>query len=212
MALGYILAKASSKPLKTNLNIPLALTLSVIPDIDILLERINGLASIFPHRGPLHSFLATLIAFIPIFAVYRKRAVPYFIALVQHALIGDYLTGGKLQLLWPLSQQQFGIEASIQSAQNVALEGILFVVSIAVLLVSRDIVKLFQRHYSNLILAIPTFTVLLPTFLSYPLNVPALLILPHMIYMVLFSVVILLELFRRLKSNRSHESSAFLNK
>jgi membrane-bound metal-dependent hydrolase YbcI (DUF457 family) len=163
------------------------------------LERINGLAPIFPHRGPLHSFVATLIVFLPVFAVYRKRAVPYFIALVQHALIGDYLTGGRLQLLWPISQQQFGIEASIRSVQNVVLETILFVVSIAVLLASRDMVKLFQRHYSNLILAIPTFTVLLPTFLSYPLNVPALLILPHMIYAVLFSVVIFLELSRRLK-------------
>jgi membrane-bound metal-dependent hydrolase YbcI (DUF457 family) len=212
MALGYILAKASSKPLKTNLNVPLALTLSVIPDIDILLERINGLSSVFPHRGPLHSFVAALIVFVPVFAVYRRRAVPYFIALVQHALIGDYLTGGQLQLLWPLSQEQFGIATSIQSLQNVVLEATLFVVSIAVLLASRDIAKLFQRHYSNLILAIPTFTVLLPTFLSYPLNVPALLIVPHITYMVLFSTVILLEISRRLKSGRRPGSSVSLNK
>lgn len=212
MALGYILAKASSKPLKTNLNIPLALTLSVIPDMDILLERINGLASLLPHRGPLHSFVAALIAFLPFFVVYRKRAVPYFIALVQHALIGDYLTGGKLQLLWPISQQQFGIDASIQSAQNVALEGILFVVSIAVMVASRDIVRLFQRHVSNLVLAIPTFTVLLPAFLNYPLNVPTLLIPPHMVYTILFSIAILLELFRRIKSDHSYGSGIGLKK
>ena len=138
MALGHILGKTSSKFLKTNLNIPLVLTLSIIPDIDILAEHVPALAPILQHRGPAHSLVVSFIIFIPFFAVYRKTAVPYFIALVQHALIGDYLTGAGLQLFWPISQQRFGLAgASIMSAENVALEFSLFVVSIAILLITQ---------------------------------------------------------------------------
>jgi membrane-bound metal-dependent hydrolase YbcI (DUF457 family) len=210
--LGYILGKASAKPLKTNLNVPLAVTLAVIPDLDILLENVNGLAQILPHRGPMHSFLAMLIVFIPIFAVYRKKAIPYFIALVQHPLIGDYLTGGKLQLFWPITSQQFGTATSIFSTQNITLELMLFVSSIALLLVTRDLFVLFQPHRSNLILAIPTFTVLLPIFLSYPLQVPVWLILPHLIYTVIFLAVITTELIRLFNPKRNENLNRLLEK
>jgi membrane-bound metal-dependent hydrolase YbcI (DUF457 family) len=213
MALGHILGKGSSKFLKTKLNIPLVLTLSVIPDVDILAERVPALAPILRHRGPAHSFVVSLIIFIPFFVLYRKTAVPYFIALVQHALIGDYLTGGGLQLLWPISQQRFGLAwASIMSPENVALECILFVVSIALLLITRDMVALFQAHRSNLILMIPTFTVLLPTFLSYPLRVPAWLIVPHLVYMLLFSASVVVELWRFFRFKARQDSDLVLNK
>lgn len=213
MALGHILGKTSSKLLKTNLNIPLVLTLSIIPDIDILAEHVPALAPILQHRGATHSLVVSFIIFIPFFAVYRKTAVPYFIALIQHALIGDYLTGAGLQLLWPISQQRFGLAgASIMSAENVALEFSLFVLSIAILLITRDIVRLFQAHRSNLILMIPLFTVLLPIFLSYPLSVPAWLIVPHLVYMVLFAASVILELPRFFRCQRSQKSDLVLSK
>lgn len=206
MSLGYILGKTSSKLLKTNLNIPLELTLSIIPDIDILAEHVPGLAPILQHRGLTHSFVVSFIIFIPFFVVYRKTAVPYFIALVQHALIGDYLTGGGLQLFWPFSQQRFGLAgASIMSAENVALEFSLFVLSLAILLITRDIFALFQAHRSNLILVIPIFTVLLPTFLSYPLAVPAWLIVPHLVYVVLFASSVIFEMSRLLRFRRTQK-------
>jgi membrane-bound metal-dependent hydrolase YbcI (DUF457 family) len=213
MSLGYILGKTSSKFLKTNLNIPLVLTLSIIPDMDILAEHVPGLAPILQHRGLTHSFVVSFIIFIPFFVVYRKTAVPYFIALVQHALIGDYLTGGGLQLFWPFSQQRFGLAgASIMSAENVALEFSLFVASLAILLITRDIFALFQAHRSNLILIIPIFTVLLPTFLSYPLAVPAWLIVPHLVYMVLFAASVIFELPRLFRPQRSQKPDLVLSK
>lgn len=186
MSLGYILGKASAKALKTNPNVPLLFVLSILPDVDILAEHVSGLHELLPHRGPLHSVFMMLIVFIPIFAVYRKRALPYFIALVSHALIGDYLTGGNLQLFWPLTSQTFGTATSIISAENITLELMLFISSIALLLVTRDLFVLVRPRLSNLILAVPTFTVLFPIFLSYPLQVPVLLVLPHLVYTVLF--------------------------
>jgi len=211
IALGYILGKASARSLKTDLNIPLAMTLCVIPDMDILLENI-GLAQVIPHRGPMHSFLAALIVFIPFFALYRKKAVPYFIALVQHSLIGDYLTGGKLQLLWPITLRQFGTARSIFSLENVTLEFLLFISSIALLLVTRDVYTLFRSHRSNLVLAVPTFTVLLPIFLSYPLEVPVLLILPHLVYTFMFLATIVIEVVRFLRPQGNEGSSHLLEK
>jgi hypothetical protein len=202
MALGYILGRGSAKLVKTNLNIPLVLVLSVIPDIDILIQHVDGLASIFPHRGPIHSVVLSLVAFIPLFIIYRKTALPYFIALIQHMLIGDYLTGGQLELLWPITQQKFGTLTTIENIQNIGLEIALFTISIALLLATKDISKLFQSHKSNLLLAIPTFTVLLPTFLSYPLDVPALMIPPHIIYTIIFTASIAIELWTLLKRRK----------
>ncbi len=207
IALGYILGKASARSLKTDLNIPLAVTLSVIPDMDIILESI-GLAQVVPHRGPMHSFVAAFIVFIPFFAVYRKKAFPYFLALVQHALIGDYLTGGRLQLLWPVTSQQFGTATSIFSLENVALEFLLFVSSVALLFVSRDLYVLFRPHRSNLVLAVPTFTVLLPIFLSYPLEVPVLLVLPHLVYTFMFLAIIVMEAVSLLRRAQGNEGSS----
>jgi len=60
-----------------------------------------------------------------------------------------------------------------------------------------------------LLLAIPTFTVLLPIFLSYPLQVPGLLVLPHLVYMVLFLASIsisIVGLLRRLGNKSQHSA------
>jgi membrane-bound metal-dependent hydrolase YbcI (DUF457 family) len=202
MALGYILGKGSARLVKTDLNIPLALMLSVIPDMDILAEHIDGLASVIPHRGPVHSVLVALVVFIPIFIICRKAALPYFMALIQHALIGDYFSGGQLELFWPITQQKFGFPTDIKSIQNVGLELSLFAVSIILLLATKDLHKMFQPHKSNLILAIPTFTVLLPTLTNYPLDVPILMIPPHVIYMIIFAVSIMIEMWAVLRSVR----------
>lgn len=202
MSLGYILGKASARVLNTSLNAPLAMTLSVLPDVDILFQHLNGLSQIIPHRGPFHSVLIMLIVFIPLFAVYRKRALPYFIALVSHPLIGDYITGGNLQLFWPLTSQTFGTTGSIYSSENIALELMLFISSIALLVITRDLFTLFKPNLSNLILAIPTFTVLLPIILTFPLQVPIPLILPHVTFMILFIIAMIVTLVRILKRGK----------
>lgn len=195
-ALGYIISKATVKISEMKLNIPLVITLSVIPDTDILIPFLE-------HRGPAHSIITLFMVFIPIFAIYRKKAIPYFLALIQHPLIGDYITGGRIQLLWPLTTQYYGMEICIKSQTNITLEWIVFLTSIIIMLKAKDTVTFFQPHKSNLILVIPTFTVLLPTFLSFPLNVPAWLIPPHLAYISIFSASIIIDLIKTLKNNSS---------
>jgi membrane-bound metal-dependent hydrolase YbcI (DUF457 family) len=174
MALAYLLAKGSGKLLKINFNIPLVLVLSIIPDIDIV---IGYLLNTEIHRGPTHSIVVAVLVFIPFFLYYRQRATPYFVALASHSVIGDFFIGGQLQLFWPLSTSEFGLTyISIYSTVNVVLEFTLFVIATVVMFKAGDIYRFFRNSKLNLVLAIPIFTVLLPTVASYPLHVPLLLV------------------------------------
>ena len=193
-ALGYILGKLTAQATKTKLNIPLILTLSVIPDIDILIPYVE-------HRGPSHSIIMATLIFIPLFALYRKSAFPYFMALIQHPLVGDFVAGGQVKLLWPITSQPFGIEMSIKSLTNITLEWLAFIVAAIVTIKTKDIRALLQPRNSNIILIIPTFTVLLPTFLAFPLEVPIALIPPHLICLTLFATSLLIDVKKIWKSS-----------
>jgi hypothetical protein len=186
-ALGYLTGKLASKSLDVNVNLPLLFLASVFPDIDIL---IPGLV----HRGPLHSVILFCLLFLPIFAIYKKRAAPYFVAVIQHIIIGDYIIGGDLQLLWPLTTNTYGFHINIASLTNIALEWCLFLISMMFIIKTKDTVFLFKPHPSNMILAIPVLTVLLPTLISFPLYVPLALLIPHIVYLILLTVPIIIDL------------------
>jgi membrane-bound metal-dependent hydrolase YbcI (DUF457 family) len=185
-ALGYLTGKLAGKSLNVNINIPLVFLASIFPDIDILLP---GLV----HRGPLHSVLIFFIAFIPIFLLFKKNAVPYFVALSQHVLIGDFFTGGT-QLFWPLSSNVYGLNFNISSLTNILIELFAFTISVVVMYKTRDMLSLFRHKPSNIILSMPVLTVLLPVVISYPLRVPLFLFFPHLFYLVLFAFSIVINL------------------
>jgi hypothetical protein len=182
----------SAKLFKTRFNIPAAFVLSIIPDVDLLFPFIE-------HRGPTHSVVVMLVVFVPLFAVYGKKAVPYFLALAQHALIGDFIAGGGVQLFWPLTTQPYGIAIAIRSQINVGIEWMAFLAAVIIMIKTRDITKFFQAHKSNLLLAIPTFTTLLPTLARFPLDVPLWLVPPHIFFTIIFSTAIVLAAFAILK-------------
>ena len=209
MALGYLLGKASAKPLNLNPNVAVMMVLSIIPDMDILVG-VRGF-----HRGPTHSVITAFLVFLPFFIFYRKKAIPYFLALVSHGLIGDLLIGGNLQLFWPLRNTPVFMPAPfpdilITSTLNVAAESALFVAALVVMAKTKDFLSFFRRKLSNLALAIPIFTVLLPTFLGFPLSVPVLLVPPHLFYLVLFMIAVSILIFSTPKQNskRNPQSSS----
>lgn len=183
-ALGYVFGKASSKLSKTEIDLPLIFMLSVIPDIDILIPFLQ-------HRGPTHSIFSAIVLFIPAFVVWRRKALPYFAAFLQHSLVGDYLGGGGLQLLWPLTNAHYGFRIDIKGATNVVIELFAFLVAMLIMLKTKDMSKLFEAHVSNLILVVPVVTVVLPTLLAYPFYVPLVLLIPHVIYLAIFLISIL---------------------
>jgi hypothetical protein len=186
LALGYLSGKTASKILGLNANIPLLFFVSVLPDTDLL---IPGL----PHRGPMHSVVLFSLLFLPVFVLFKKRAVPYFFALVQHMLIGDYLTGST-QLIWPITTNWYGLGIEIASLTNILFEWALFLTSTIILFKTRDVWLLLHPHSSNMILAIPVLTVLLPASISFPTYVNVDLLIPHLIYITLFALSILVDL------------------
>jgi membrane-bound metal-dependent hydrolase YbcI (DUF457 family) len=199
MAIAYLLGKGSSKLLRVKLNIHILLVLSILPDVDIIYDFLTGSEI---HRGPTHSIVVLTLAFIPILILYRKKAIPYFLALISHPLIGDFFIGGKLQLFWPLSSNEYGLHElgstyiGIFSSVNIALELTLFVIATIVLYRSSDWKAFFTSHKTNLILIIPIATVLLPSTIGYPFNdslliSEPLLALAHLFYLVLFSIAVL---------------------
>jgi membrane-bound metal-dependent hydrolase YbcI (DUF457 family) len=193
-----LLGKASARTLKTKLNVPLALVLSILPDSDIALEHLG--IPFLEHRHITHSIIVSAIVFVPFFLVYRKTAVSYFLALIQHALIGDYLTG-QVWLLSPFGQD-YSLRVGIESPFNIGLEWTVFVLSLVIMFRTDDLLNFFQQQKWNLALAIPTFTVLLPTFLSVPLEVPIWLIPPHVALTLLFFASILVSVRHLLRHDR----------
>ena len=212
MAIAYLLGKGSSKALHTKINIPILLVLSILPDIDLVYDLLTGVEI---HRGPTHSVVVALLAFIPIFIIYRKKAIPYFLALISHPLIGDFFIGGQLQLFWPLSTNTFGLHElgsyyiNIYNPINIVLEVTLFIFATAVLFRSGDWKVFFKADKTNLILIIPIATVLLPSTIGYPFSQSLLLTQPtlaiaHLFYLVLFAIAVLKtlsSLFRRRKNS-----------
>ena len=183
--------------------------LSVIPDIDILIPFLQ-------HRGPTHSILSSIMLFLPAFVIWRRKALPYFFALLQHSLVGDYLGGGGLQLLWPLTKATYGLRIDIKGATNVVIELIAFLVAMLIMLRTKDMSKLFEARASNLILVIPVVTVVLPTLLAYPFYVPLVLMIPHVTYLAIFLISILAYVRRSKPTRGSSEKrplpDAHLNK
>jgi len=202
MALGYLLGKGSAAGLKLSLNVPAILVLSIIPDIDILF----GVEEF--HRGPTHSVVVAALIFIPLFVIYRKKAAPYFTALLSHSLI-DLVVGGNLQLFWPITSSDISLPApfpniAITSSVNIALELTLFVVATIVMFKGRDLRSFLSGGKTNLLLLVPIATVLLPTFVAYPLTVPILLVLPHLFYLALFSISVFVVFLRMWNKRNVH--------
>jgi len=184
LSLGYLLAKASAKLLKQEINLPLIFLFSLIPDIDIIIPGVE-------HRTVTHSIIVAIVVFLPFFTLYKTKTVPYFIALVQHSLIGDFITGGTYtqgtKILWPITSNSYGLPILVFSMTNIILEWSSFLIAGAVMLKTKDMQKLLKGQVSHLSLFVPTLTVLLPSFVHFPLAVPPELLIPHITYLILFT-------------------------
>jgi membrane-bound metal-dependent hydrolase YbcI (DUF457 family) len=206
-ALGYLTGKGSSKLFKAKMNLPLILVVSVLPDIDLILQFITP--ELFMHRGPTHSIITFTVLMLPIFIIYRRQAVPYYAALLSHSLIGDYFTGG-IELFWPISKDWFeftvnGRGIDVRSLGSVIAELALFIIMLLLILRSKELQSLLKPQKTNLALII-AFGAILGPLLSAgrgsETSLPTLLIIPSLFWLVILAYLILLGLKRRLKPPR----------
>jgi membrane-bound metal-dependent hydrolase YbcI (DUF457 family) len=184
IGLGYLVAKASQRLSKTEVNLPLIFLLSVIPDVDLLIpDQV--------HRGFTHSIVALSIVFIPFFVYYRKKSIPYFVAIAQHALVGDFLTNGGAEILWPLTSTAFGVGIGMKSWINISLEWAIFLVAIAILFRTNDSRRLLKPSGSSLLLLVPAGAIFVSAILGKAEGVPFSLLVPHLVFLVLFAFAII---------------------
>ena len=186
-ALGYLTGNASSKLTKTSINLPLLLVASILPDIDLILQNLN--MGLFMHRGPTHSIITITVFMIPLFVIYRKQALPYFIAALSHPLIGDLPTGG-VELLWPVSQHWFGSSTlPVGSFFEVIAELLLFALATSLMYWTGDLMRLLQPCTHNLYLLVSIGAVLGPMLEAgrgLDASLPLLLVPSSVFWLILF--------------------------
>jgi membrane-bound metal-dependent hydrolase YbcI (DUF457 family) len=202
-ALGYLTGKPASKLLKVNLNMPLLLLASIIPDIDLVLKGL--LPNLFIHRVETHSIITFTIVMIPFFIIYRKQALPYYVVLLSHSLLGDLFTGG-VGLFWPLTNNVYGVSAlQVTSAFSVVTELILFTVSLPIMIYEKDLQSLWKETKYKVVLVVP-FVALIGPLLQYGRHLPGegsipfLLIFPSVFWIAILSYSILMQIAKVLKS------------
>jgi len=193
LALGYLTGKTTSKLLNVKVDIPLLLLLSILPDFDLLIQGLE-------HRGPTHSLFVYALFLFPALAMYGKKTLPYFVALMQHSLLGDLLTGGGVQIMWPLTLNWYGAQIKITSLINISIEWVIFVSSFTLMLKTKDVWTLFRHHPSNMLSTVPVITIILPAFLAFPIGVPLVLLPPHFIYLPLLVISVLVDVKSILKT------------
>jgi membrane-bound metal-dependent hydrolase YbcI (DUF457 family) len=188
--LGYLFGKGSSKLAHVKINLPLLLTASILPDIDLLFRFLT-------HRGPTHSFITITVLMIPFFIIYRKQALPYYAALLTHILIGDFFTGG-IELFWPLTHNLYGaLNLDVASMPIAITELVLFLVTFPLMYKLGDLKTLLNPHNRNWALIIPLGALLGPLLSlgrDTEASIPTLLIIPSLIFVVIFTYSILIWL------------------
>ena len=137
-----------------------------------------------------------LLLFLPVFAIYRKKAIPYFIALLSHPLIGDiYSNMEGTQLFWPISTDWYTIAAiSNKGLLSVSFELALFAASTAIMVYNKEFQKSFFNGTNRIYWLAPLGFVLGPLLLGQidsAYILPFLLIFPNLFYTALFSLSII---------------------
>ena len=168
---------------------PLLLAASVLPDADLLLRFIQ-------HRGPTHSIITITFLMIPFFFVYRKKAFPYYAAILSHSLIGDFFTGG-VELFWPLSNNTFGaLNFEVSSLPIALTELILFLFTVPFMYKLGDLKDLLKPNDKSWALIIPLGAIIGPLVTLTRLaslgrgqenTLPALLVIPSLFYIGMFT-------------------------
>ncbi len=131
VALGYFAAITVRRITHENFSIPLIWLVSLLPDVDLLIPRLQ-------HRGPTHSIVIALILFTPILII-LKRGLTYLAALATHTAIGDYFTTYGCQLFWPinLAWMKAPTPLLLRGLNEIYLELTLFGSMIVIILLSR---------------------------------------------------------------------------
>lgn len=182
MAWGYIFGRLAGKATKTKTITSLLFAVSMLPDVDLFLKPYG-----IVHRGPLHASFTLLCFSLPFLIVYRRRALPYIVSVFQHLLFGDFIIGSSM-LLWPFSSRFYGLRFRLGGSLDVTLELVGFVSSLWLLFRLDDIRHVLSPEKWNVAMIFCGAMIFLSVFYGIGILVPLVLVLPHIVFLVLFAV------------------------
>jgi len=148
MVMGYLLAKPVSKLVRENTSTYLLLLAGVIPDFDVLFP------SLIRHHTITHSIVYWIPVLLALGIIFRKRAVPIAIGIVQHFLVGDFLVGAS-PLLLPLSDIKVGLSLGMPSAADTIIELSVLVAVFAYAWANGDARNVIAGRRENILMIIP---------------------------------------------------------
>jgi hypothetical protein len=164
MVWGYVLGRGAARAERTQPNIPLLILAGAIPDFDLFTGQ--SYATLFGHHGIFHSWLAIILCSIPFFFAYGAGTIPYFVAVVQHPLFGDFVTN-EIPLIFPLTLSETGIDLSqTNPAAATALEIFGFLLFLVIFVTSGDWKRPFSWTRRNLLFLFLWIPVLLATIVQ----------------------------------------------
>ncbi|MFN4336072.1 MAG: metal-dependent hydrolase [Candidatus Nitrosocaldus sp.] len=113
-AWAYVISRSLASLLRVRINPYLVMLLGMVPDADILLQEY------IKHRSVTHSIVFWGIIFIPFLIIYRKRSIPYLVAVIQHIMLGDVIVAST-NVLWPW-RYEIGMGYNLLSPINIVIE------------------------------------------------------------------------------------------
>jgi membrane-bound metal-dependent hydrolase YbcI (DUF457 family) len=137
--------------------------------------------------------------------VYKKKTIPYFVALLSHSLIGDIFSGG-IQLFWPFSRDMiFVSQLTGTGIISASMELSLFIICTAVMVINKDFQKLLSSKTNRMYWLIPLGSVLGPLLINVRgyNSLPLLLVTPTLFYIAVFSYVIIGPTIRNLMTKNN---------
>ena len=182
-----------------SINISLVWTLSVLPDVDLLIPRLN-------HMGPTHSIIVAIIMFILPFVFKGKEIIPYFMAYASHTILGDFITNRGIWLLWPLTSRKYALPLpfACRSVFSANLELLLFGAFLLIFIITKDYSTPLTDRTKPLLI-IPFIALLVPVLFGFPIPVPLRLIPAHLIMIIVVLRSFYPRLFSRARVARQND-------
>ncbi len=181
--LGLVLGVVFAGKRRGKLFVPVVLMLAVLPDVDLFFGSFG-----VEHHTFTHSLFFWVVFFVPVLVVYRRRFIPYFVAVVQHFAFGDLFVG-EVMLFWPFSFSYFGFNNAMMSGFNVGLETAGLLLAAAVLYFSGDLKRLLSVDVRNVLMFFP-FLALVTSMLFFAVDVPIVPLVVHILSSKLFASIV----------------------
>ena len=184
MAWAYVWAVLFAGKRWGKLFIPAVLMLGVMPDVDLLLRGF-GVA----HHTFTHSLFFWFVFFAPFSAVYRRKSIPYLVAVVQHFAFGDFLVG-EVMIFWPFSASYFGFDTAMVSVLDVALETAGLLLAAGIMFFNGDLRRLLSVDMRNIPMFLPLLA-LVTSMLFFAVDVPIIPLVAYIWSSPLFATIVL---------------------